>query len=48
MGIEIGALFDAQSIAQAEANLHVRKYAVVGAPAWAKAMINLFSPLTPI
>jgi hypothetical protein len=48
-GIEIGAVFDAKSIsAQAEANSHVRRYAVVGAPTWAKAMINLFSPLTPI
>lgn len=48
-GIEIGAVFDAKAMkAQAQANSHVRKYAVVGAPAWAKAMINLFSPLTPI
>ena len=48
-GIEIGAVFDAKSIsAQAQANWHVRKYGVVGAPAWAAAMINIFSPLTPI
>ena len=48
-GIEIGAVFDAKSMsAQAEANRHVGKYAVVGAPVWAAAMINLFSPLTPI
>ena len=48
-GIELGAAFDARSMsAQAQANRHVRKYAVVGAPGWAKAMINLFSPLTPV
>jgi hypothetical protein len=48
-GIELGAAFDAKAMsAQAQANSHVRRYAVVGAPAWAKAMINLFSPLTPV
>jgi hypothetical protein len=48
-GIELGAVFDSKSIsAQAQANSHVRKYAVVGAPGWAKVMINLFSPLTPV
>jgi len=48
-GIEVGAVFDADSLsAQAQANSHVRKYAVVGAPVWAKAMISVFSPLTPV
>ena len=48
-GIDLAAAFDSQSLAaQARANKHVRKYAVVGAPGWAKAMINLFSPLTPV
>ena len=48
-GIELGAAFDAKAMsAQAQANSHVRKYAVVGAPGWAKAMINMFSPLTPV
>jgi hypothetical protein len=48
-GIEFGAVFDWASIkAQARANRHVRKYAVVGAPAWAEAMIRMFSPLTPV
>lgn len=48
-GIELGAVFDARSMsAQVQANSHVRKYAVVGAPGWAKAMINLFAPLTPV
>lgn len=48
-GIDAGAAFDWQALkAQARANSHVRRYAVVGAPAWAKAMINLLSPLTPV
>lgn len=48
-GIELGAVFDVEALsAQVKANRHVRKYAVIGAPAWAKGMINLFAPLTPI
>ncbi len=48
-GIDLGAAFDAEAMkAQARANSHVRKYAVVGAPGWAEAMINMFSPLTPV
>ena len=48
-GIDMGAAFDGEGLkVQARAAEHVRKYAVVGAPAWAKAMINLFSPLTPV
>ena len=48
-GLDVSAAFDGEALkAQARANAHVRKYAVVGAPAWAKAMINLFSPLTPV
>jgi hypothetical protein len=48
-GIDLSAVFDSDSLAaQARANSHVRKYAVVGAPGWATAMINLFSPLTPV
>lgn len=48
-GMDIGAAFDPKMMGtQARANAHVRKYAVVGAPGWAKAMINLFSPLTPV
>lgn len=48
-GIEIGAAFDFESLtAQAEAATKVRKYAVVGAPGWAGAMINLLSPLSPV
>lgn len=48
-GVEIGAIFDAEAIKVGMRSLsHVRRYAVVGAPAWAKTMINLFSPLTPV
>lgn len=48
-GIEFGAAFDLESLtAQAQSATQVRKYAVVGAPGWAEAMINLLSPLTPV
>ena len=48
-GVELGAIFDAKAIQAGMRSLrHVRRYAVVGAPAWAAAMINLLSPLTPI
>lgn len=48
-GAELGAIFDADAMkVQMRSLRHVRRYAVVGAPAWAKAMINLFSPLTPV
>lgn len=48
-GLEIGAVFDFESLKAGTRSLgHVRRYAVVGAPAWAEAMINVFSPLTPV
>lgn len=48
-GLDLGAAFDGEAMkAQFKANAHVRKYAVVGAPGWAKAMINAFSPFTPV
>jgi hypothetical protein len=48
-GAELGAIFDAEAFkAQLRSARHVRRYAVVGAPAWASTMINLFSPLTPV
>ncbi len=48
-GIELDAVFNAKAIStQARANKHIRKYAVVGAPGWARLMINLFAPLTPV
>lgn len=48
-GAELGAMFDKEGLgAMVRANKHVHRYAVVGAPAWAKAMITLFDPLTPV
>jgi hypothetical protein len=48
-GADLGAIFDGDSLGvQARAARHVRRYAVVGAPAWAEAMINLMAPLTPV
>lgn len=48
-GLDMGAAFDGEALrAQARAAAHVRKYAVVGAPGWAEAMITLLSPLTPV
>lgn len=48
-GTELGAVFDAEALkAQARSARHVRRYAVVGAPAWASAMIDLFSPVSPV
>jgi hypothetical protein len=48
-GAELGAIFDGKSLAvQAKSLRHVRRYAVVGAPAWARAMIEAFSPVSPI
>ena len=48
-GIDMSAAFDDEALAaQGKASSHVRHYAVVGAPGWARAMINLFSPFTPV
>ncbi len=48
-GAELGAVFDKESFATTlRSGAHVRHYAVVGAPAWARAMINVFSPLSPV
>lgn len=48
-GAELSAVFNAEAMkAQADSAKHVRKYAVVGAPLWAKMMINAFSPLSPV
>jgi hypothetical protein len=48
-GAELGAVFNRDSLhAQARSASHVRRYAVVGGPLWAKAMINLLSPLAPV
>jgi hypothetical protein len=48
-GMDLAAAVDGELYrAQARSLRHVRRYAVVGAPLWAKAMINLGRPLTPI
>ena len=48
-GAELSAVFNLEALkSQADSARHVRKYAVVGAPLWAKAMIDLFSPVAPI
>lgn len=48
-GAELSAVFNSDALkSQADSAKHVRKYAVVGAPLWAKAMINLFSPVSPV
>jgi hypothetical protein len=48
-GAELGAVFDKEGLGvMLRSNSHVRRYAVVGAPAWAKAMITLLDPLTPV
>ena len=48
-GAEFGAMFDKEGLgAMLRSNAHVRRYAVVGAPPLAKAMITLFNPLTPV
>lgn len=48
-GASLGALFDGKAMGVSlRSNAHVRRYGVVGAPLAAKAMINLFDPLTPV
>jgi hypothetical protein len=48
-GMEAGAIFDGEALAvQTRSIRHVRKYAVVGAPAWARAMIAFSDLLSPV
>lgn len=48
-GMETGAVINSEAMkAGARSLRHVRRYAVVGAPTWATAMINILSPLTPV
>jgi hypothetical protein len=48
-GSTLGAMFDGNAAsAQARALGHVRRYAVVGAPGWAEAMIELSGKLSPV
>jgi hypothetical protein len=48
-GVDLGAMFDREAFAaQLRSNRHVRRYAVVGPPDWAGAMIRALDPLTPV
>jgi hypothetical protein len=48
-GMDAAAAFDGEALAaQARSLRHVRKYAVVGAPAWARAMIEVSDKLSPV
>ncbi len=48
-GMETGAVFDREALAtQVRSLRHVRKYGVVGAPGWARAMIEFSDFLTPV
>ncbi len=48
-GMEAGAVFDRDALgAQMRSVRHVRKYGVVGAPAWARAMIEVSDVLSPV
>lgn len=48
-GAELGAIFDGDAAAVMTRSLaHVRRYGVVGAPGWARAMIELFKWVTPV
>jgi hypothetical protein len=48
-GVETGAVFDRDALsAQVRSISHVRKYGVVGAPVWARAMIEFSDFLLPV
>lgn len=48
-GLDAGAVFDGEALgAQWRSIRHVRKYGVVGAPAWARAMIEFSDILSPV
>jgi hypothetical protein len=48
-GMDADAAFDREALgAQARSIRHVRKYGVVGAPAWARAMIEVSDLLSPV
>lgn len=48
-GATAGAVFQPEALkVEAASVIHVRRYGVVGAPAWAEAMINLGGILSPI
>lgn len=48
-GMDVGAVFDREALsAQARSVRHVQKYGVVGAPTWARAMIEFSDFLSPV
>jgi hypothetical protein len=48
-GVDAGAALDLEALGvQARALRHVRRYGVVGAPAWARLMIEVVDPITPV
>jgi hypothetical protein len=48
-GLDAGAVFDPEALgAQLRSVRHVHKYGVVGAPAWARAMIEFSDFLSPV
>jgi hypothetical protein len=48
-GMDAGAVFDREALgAQVRSVRHVRKYGVVGAPAWARAIIEFADFLSPV
>jgi hypothetical protein len=48
-GLDLGAVFDREALgAQVRSVRHVHKYGVVGAPAWARAMIEFSDFLSPV
>jgi hypothetical protein len=48
-GMDTDAVFDREALAtQVRSLRHVRKYGVVGAPGWARAMIEFSDVLTPV
>lgn len=48
-GSDWGAVFDADMArVQAKSLRHVRRYAVVGAPGWARTMIEAFDKVMPV
>ena len=48
-GADLGAVFDGDAGAVMVRSLaHVRRYGVVGAPGWARAMIEFFKWVTPV
>jgi hypothetical protein len=48
-GMDLDAAFDREALgAQLRSVRHVRKYGVVGAPGWARAMIEVSDVLSPV